>query len=316
MNDRDRFVGQRRASWEELERLLVRTPSAAEWSTLASRYREVCGDLSRAKALDLGEDVNGYLDDLSSRAHHALYGARRSTGVRLLELIGREVPREVRAQWPTFLLAFLLFYGPALVGFVGSALNASFAGSVLPPETLAQMEEMYRSPELHRGDGEDATMAGFYVMNNVGIALRCFATGALFGLGPLFYLTYNGLVIGTVAGYLTSLGYGGNLLSFTAGHSAWELNGVVLAGAAGLRLGWALVETHGQTRVASLRSVGPSVFRLVVGAAAMLFVAAAIEGFWSASPVPYPIKLAFGLLQVLLVAAWLLLGGRPLGRAR
>jgi hypothetical protein len=52
------------------------------------------------------------------------------------------------------------------------------------------------------------------------------------------------------------------------------------------------------------------VFRLVVGAAAMLFVAAAIEGFWSASPIPFPLKLAFGFVQIVLVAAWLLLGGR------
>jgi uncharacterized membrane protein SpoIIM required for sporulation len=310
MNDRDRFVSARRASWDELERLVHRAASPQDWSRLAARYREVCGDLSRAKALDLGEDVSGYLDDLSSRAHHALYGARAGGRLRIFEVLAFEAPRELRAQWRTFALALALFYGPGLLGFAGALMSSEFAASVLPPDTLASMEAMYRTSDVPRAAGEDAAMAGFYVLNNVGIALRCFATGVLFGLGPLFYLPYNGLVIGTVAGYLTSVGYGGNLLTFTAGHSAWELTGVVVAGTAGLRLGWALVETEGKTRAASLRAVGPSVFRLVVGAASMLLVAAAIEGFWSASPLPPPIKWAFGVVQVAAVVAWIVLGGR------
>ena len=105
-------------------------------------------------------------------------------------------------------------------------------------------------------------------------------------------------------------GGGWNLLTFTAGHSAWELTGIVVAGTAGLRLGLALVITGGHTRVFSVREAAPDLYRLVVGATALLAIAAAIEGFWSASPVPAPIKWAFGLVGVAIVAAWLIFGGR------
>ena len=93
--------------------------------------------------------------------------------------------------------------------------------------------------------------------------------------------------------------------------SAWELTAVVVAGAAGLRLGSSLVLTGGRTRGDALRAAGPDVLRLTAGAAVMLFMAAAIEGFWSGSSWPDPVRAAFGLLQVGLVVAWLTGRVRP-----
>jgi len=113
-----------------------------------------------------------------------------------------------------------------------------------------------------------------------------------------------------VKGYLFAVGYGGNLLDFIAGHGPWELTGIVVSGTAGLRMGWAMVVTGGRTRVGSLREAAPALYRLVVGAVALLLVAAVIEGFWSATPMPSVAKYSFGLVQVAIVAAWLGLGGR------
>ena len=308
--DRDGFVASRKKRWEELERLLGKESlDAVGWGQVATMYRSLCADLTRVQDLSLGEDIRTYLEDMAGRAHNRLYGARAIEGLRLRELIGREVPREVRRSWRFFLLASLLFYLPMLIGIGGAWFDPNFAASVLPPEQLDSMESMY-SDSLTRASGEDAAMAGFYVNNNVGIAFRCFATGAIVGLGPIFFLIYNGLVLGTVTGYLFSVGNGFNLLQFIAGHSAWELTGIVLSGTGGLRLGWALIETGGKSRAASLRAEGPGLFRLVLGAAALLFVAAAIEGFWSAGPMPAPVKYAFGGFQVLIVAGWLTFGGR------
>ncbi|MBT3218387.1 MAG: stage II sporulation protein M [Proteobacteria bacterium] len=308
--DRDTFVASRRPRWLKLERRLVTTRTAEQWSELSSLYRAICADLARARTRNLPPDIQSYLDELAGRAHNRLYGVRRGGGLGLLEVVGREFPREVRRCWRFFLAANLLFYGPFIVGFVGSMANPGFASSVLPEAMLSQLEQSYSSADMARGSSFDAAMAGFYVWNNVGIAFRCFATGALAGLGSVFFLVYNGLTIGTVAGYLGSVGYGMNLLSFTSGHTAWELTGVVVAGTAGLRLGWAMVVTEGRTRVGSLRHSAPALYNLIVGSATLLLVAAAIEGFWSAGPVPLSGKLVFGAIQVLIVAAWLILGGR------
>jgi len=313
MSDRDAFVAARRPRWERLETLLsglLRRPD--EWSELSAAYRSLCADLSRAQSLDLPPDVLHYLDDLAGRAHNRLYAASRGQwGLgRLVELLFAEVPREIRREWRFFLVATLLFYGPFALGGVGAFLDPGFATSVLPESMLAGMEDMY-STDVGRSDaGQDAAMAGFYVRNNVGIALRCFVTGVFAGLGSVFFLVYNGLVLGVVEGWLWRAGHGWNLLEFTAGHTAWELTGIVVSGTAGLELGWALVVTNGRTRSGSLRAAAPTLYRLVVGTAFLLFVAAMIEGFWSGSPVWASVKLAFGAVQVVIVASWILLGGR------
>lgn len=313
MVDRDGFVVPRRPRWEQLQGLVGRKHlNPDEWADLAAGYRAVCADLAKARTLDLPSDVQGYLDDLAGRAHNRLYAVRPAgLGRSLWTEAIHGFPRALRGEWRFFILASALFYLPFFVGFFGPFVDSGFSARILPDEMLRQLESMYSTADLERGSATaDATMAGFYVFNNVGIAFRCFATGIFAGLGPLFYLVYNGLLIGTSAGYLGSVGMGFNLLEFTSGHSAWELTGVCVSGAAGLRLGWALVVTEGRTVTASLLRAAPTLFRLVLGTALLLFVAAAIEGFWSASPVPRPLKFAFGAVQCTIVAAWLLFGGR------
>jgi uncharacterized membrane protein SpoIIM required for sporulation len=309
--ERGPFVAVGRARWSRLERLLdARSLRPQDWLELAALYRAVCADLATARGAGEPTDVQGYLDELAARSHARLYagtggGDPRSVWTDALH----GFPRELRAQAPFFLVSLVLFFGPLLVGFFGALLDPTYAARILPEEQLRSMEAAY-AEDLSRGTGGDAHMAGFYVYNNVGIALRCFATGILFGGGPLFYLVYNGLVIGTTAGHLTAAGVGGNLLTFVSGHSSWELLGICVAGAGGLRMGWALVSTAGRTRIGSLSAAAPSLYRLVLGATVMLLVAAAIEGFWSAGPVPPPGKWAFGGLQLGIVTAWLALGGR------
>jgi uncharacterized membrane protein SpoIIM required for sporulation len=308
---REAFVRARADRWQALEdNLKRRDRSAHDASELARLYRAVAADLSTAHTSDQPRDVLDYLDDLAGRAHNALYGSRRLGGFSPLRLLAVEFPRALRRNGGFFLLANLLFYGPFLVGTVSCLLDPSLAMQVLPEAQLEQMEEMYATNIGRGSTSDDAQMAGFYVNNNVGIAFRCFATGAFAGLGSLFFLVYNGAMLGTVEGYLIANGRGWNLLLFTSGHSAWELTGIVVAGTAGLRMGWALLVTGGRSRAASLAAAGPELFRLVAGFTLMLFVAAAIEGFWSASPIPWFVKLPFAAIQVVLVVLWLVLGGR------
>ena len=152
-------------------------------------------------------------------------------------------------------------------------------------------------------------MTGFYVWNNIGIAFRCFATGVLFGLGSVFFLVYNGLTIGAVAGLVTAAGHGKNLLTFTCTHGAFELTAIVISATAGMVMGYALVDTRGRTRFGSLRARGRDIVYLVMGAALMLAVAALIEGFWSPSGVPARVKWGTAIAAYALVISYLTFAG-------
>ncbi|HEX6275067.1 MAG TPA: stage II sporulation protein M [Polyangiaceae bacterium] len=316
MKSRDAFVVQRTPAWNELDLLLVRDRlDGAALSRLSALYREVCSDLMTARAAGFGTDLLGHLDGLAARAHAALYGhgARRwRTGLRLLL---SDFPRRLRESAPFMLASALLFFVPFALGLASTLLSPRFAEAVLPPSQLENMAEMYsKSVSEGRASGTNAAMAGFYVMNNVGIAFRCFATGILYGVGSIFFLVYNGLMTGTVVGHVTAVGYGRNIFAFICGHSAYELGAIVIAGAAGLRLGYSLIATGNLTRLGSLRVAALGTVPLVVGAAAQLLIAAAVEAFWSPSSAPYPAKYAFGAVSLVIVLGFWVFAARGLGR--
>lgn len=316
---RDRFVGSRRARWDALEHLLTadvklhRRP-ARTISQLAALYRAVSADLMRARALGLGLDVISHLNSLCSRAHNLLYGAKPLQFAALWDFLLQGFPRAVRRSfWPCF-IASIVFYGPFALGLLATLENQDFALLVLSPEALEQMAEAYAEGfDQGRDESIDSAMAGFYVYNNVGIAFRCFATGILFGVGSIFFLFSNGLSIGCVLGHVIASGSGANILTFVSGHGAFELTAIVIAGGAGLAMGYALVATGGRTRLGSLRAKAPELATLIGGAAVMLLVAAGIEAFWSPSSAPREVKWTVAALLWSFVFVYLFFGGRDFG---
>jgi uncharacterized membrane protein SpoIIM required for sporulation len=317
---RDRFVATRRQRWDALEQLLATNQKlhkrpAQTISQVAALYRAVSADLMRAKALGLGLDVVQHLNSLSSRAHNLLYGAKPLSLAALSDFLLQGFPKAVRRnRWPC-LISTLLFYGPFVFALFATLAQRDFALLILPAETLEQMADAYAEGfAAGRDESTDSAMAGFYVYNNVGIAFRCFATGILFGTGSVFFLLMNGLSMGAVLGHVIGSGSGRNILTFVAGHGAFELTAIVIAGGAGLKMGYALIATGGRTRLGSLRAQADDLAILVAGSALMLLLAAGIEAFWSPSAASAEIKWLVAAGFWLFVFAYFVFCGRDLGK--
>jgi uncharacterized membrane protein SpoIIM required for sporulation len=280
-------------------------------------YRRLCQQLALAQARGYSTHSIDNLQLLVQRGHQQLYRHRSPLTGRLLGFFLGGFGRLVREEWRYVAAASLLFY-MSLLGM--GALVLAFPElvySLISPEQVAQMEAMY-DPETSRlgrfGEreaGDDWVMFGYYVMHNIGIAFQTFAGGLLFGLGSLFYLLFNGLMIGAVAGHLTGIGYHQPFWSFVIGHGAFELTAITLAGAAGLKLGAALVAPGRLTRGEALRLAAAKSVRLIAGATLLLLLAAFIEAYWSSMTYPSaPAKYAVGALFWLLVGLYLSLSGR------
>jgi uncharacterized membrane protein SpoIIM required for sporulation len=312
------FAVHRQRDWTELDALVRRAAdkgpralSTKEIARVSPLYRDLCADLARAQAARYSAPLVEYLQGLTASAHGVLYGGKgRARAVGARAMFGA-FPRAVRAHWRAMAIAFVLFFGPLAFGVLASLDDPAFAFRIVPESQLRQLTEAYaKGFDAGRQGGEGALMAGFYVNNNVGIALRCFATGIFGGLGSAFYLVQNGLSIGAILGYVASQGAGGNILVFVVGHSSLELGAIVIAGGAGLTLGWSIVVPGEKTRLASLQDRARDVVVIVCGAAVMLVMAAGVEGFWSGSSIPAQVKFGFGAAMLLLVCAYLLLAGR------
>ncbi|MFC6633599.1 stage II sporulation protein M [Microbulbifer taiwanensis] len=310
------FENRYRDGWEQLEQWLKSgdTDGTAALD-LPAAYRGLCQQLAVAKERQYTNQLIDRLNQLVMAAHHRVYQQqtlRRNTWLWYL-LAG--FPQAVRAQMRTVLLATALFLLPALVLGIGSYHNDALIYSVMAPDQVLQFESMYdprnRVLGRERGSDSDLMMFGFYIKNNIGIAFRTFAGGLLFGLGSIFFLVFNGLVLGAVFGHITRVGFVTTFYPFVIGHGAFELTAIVLAGAAGLRLGQSLVDPGRLRRRVALRLASVEAMKIMYGTFLMLVIAAFLEAFWSSSTaLPIALKLGVGALLWLLVIAYFALAGR------
>jgi len=320
----ERFVALHEAAWMEVETWMRGTGRKAWSSALAeqgldfpAQYRRICQHLALARARGYSHDVIDRLQRMVDHGHQVLYRPPAPRWHRVGEFIVAGFPRLVRREWKAMLIATALLYLPTIACLVLIHFRPDVAGMIFSGHKLDEFEQMYNPAraKIGRTSGTDVAMFGFYVLNNVSIAFRTFAAGLFFGVGAIYVLVVNGILFGGIAGHLDAIGYGGPFWRFVVAHSAFELTAIVIAGGAGLRLGYTLLAPGRLRRGDALRQAGSTGAQLVLGAFVMLVIAAFIEAFWS-SVAAFPDSLKFGSAAVLwtLVGAWLWLGGR--GRRR
>jgi uncharacterized membrane protein SpoIIM required for sporulation len=301
--------------WQQFEDFLERPKSTAfPPEEMPARYRRLCQSLALAADRQYSPALVDRLNQLALRGHHALYQNRRRQTQRVVEFMLAGFPALVREEWRLVLAATLLFFGP-LLGLIAVLLVfPEFVHYLLTPEQIASYHEMYDPASKRLGMREadsSVAMFGFYIWNNVQIGFQTFAGGLAYGVGSAWFLAANGAVIGATAGYLTEIGYTRTFWSFVAGHSSFELIAIVLSGAAGLRLGLALIAPGNLTRKAALVAAAKPAVRIMYGAALLFFIAAFVEAFWSPmTEVPYATKIAAGVAGWVLLAAYLAFAGR------
>jgi uncharacterized membrane protein SpoIIM required for sporulation len=280
---------------------------------LGELYRSACTDLMLAEEHDLPRETVKYLHSLVGRGHNVIYRAQGFSFRDWGRALFQSAPRRLRSD-PALKLAALVFWGTFLLIALVSAGRPDFARTVVTEPVLDQFDHDFAQPVYaERPDGRkrsDTMMAGFYIQHNASIGLSCFVWGIVFGLGSLYQLIYNALIIGTLFGHMLAQPFGWNFFNFVTAHTSFELTAIVVSGAAGLRLGWGWIDTQGQSRLASLRREAANALPSA-GAAVVLFVLAAIvEGYVSASALPYWVKAAVAVVSAAIIVAYLALGGR------
>jgi len=310
------------AEWTELEGLLDQllrrknAPGGAapiRGERVAVLYRRACEHLALARARSYPAYLLNQLERLTADAHQVIYQRREFGVAKIRHFLNVEFPATVRANVGYVWLSAALLYIPGIV--IGWLMyqRPELILSVVDATTAASFEQMYSesAKAVGREAEGDWLMFGFYIRHNIGIAFQCFAGGLFAGLGSLFYLIYNGALIGAVAGYLTQRGHGPTFWAFVATHSAFELTAIVLSGAAGLKIGYSLVMPGRLTRMQSLVEATRNCAPIVAGAAGLLLVAAALEAFWSsASWLPHLVKYGVAAGCWIGVLSYLSLQGR------
>ncbi|HEX2826497.1 MAG TPA: stage II sporulation protein M [Burkholderiales bacterium] len=315
------FEARYGAEWDAFEAWLARRESGTKEGPppipdveIPQRYRRLCHQLAIARDRRYATDIVDRLHDIAIEVHQVLYGGRTRHDHAWLGYILGGFARCVRSQRRLALAAILLFFVPFALMVALAQVYPDAVYYVMPGHNLAEFEQMYgpgASRLGRRGAESDFYMFGYYIFNNVSIAFQTFAGGLVFALGTVVVLVINGVMIGAVAGHVTAIGYGPAFWSFVAGHSAFELGGIVLSGAAGLRLGSALVSPGQLTRKEALAVAGRDAAGIMYGVAGMIVAAAFIEAFWSANTdIAHAIKYGVGIALVAITIGYFISAGR------
>ncbi len=317
--DERTFIEGSREAWERLESTLSETRSSGVTRLDATRLRQLHDDYRRSAA-DLAyaqthfpeSQSAEYLNSLVGRAHAELYGAAPRRLASMWGFFARGYPALVREHWREVSLSAALLFGATALGFILAYVNYPLARLFIPEALREGVSDTLESgTDLHAITAPFAPLltAGI-TANNIQVAFLAFAGGMTFGALTVYALMVNGLLLGALAGAFDKAGGSLYFWALIVPHGSLELPAIVLAGAAGLMIGRALISPGDLPRSAALKRVSPNALRVLLGTLPLFVVAGAIEAFITPAPLPESLKLAFGAVLAALLLTYLLFAGR------
>ena len=328
--DLSRFVKNERPYWQELEAALIALKASrldlsdlTESRRVLALFQRACADLSRLGSSNAEPELRDYLETLVARAYAEIHSSRTHYHrFRPVHWLLRVFPRTFRLHLRAFYLSSAITLLGMLVGALLLMLDPDAMGSISPfPHTVEQTptervekeEKAFSSGEDHL-EGHKSQFSAQLMANNIGVSIKAMALGLTWGLGTVLILFYNGVILGAVALDYIADGQLVFLIAWLLPHGSWEIPAILIAGQAGLMLGRAIIGWGSREGLRTrLRLIVQDLATLIGGVAVMLVWAGLVEAFLSqyhAPVVPYWAKIAFGVLQVVVLFAWLLLAGR------
>lgn len=317
MGNVNRFIDENKDNWQRLEDLLgmlsgssLRGLSRIEVREFGELYRRAATDLAIARAETRDPKLINYLNSLVIRAHGKIYRAEGDGAALIRRYFSRELPEAFRGLLPFTSTAFGVFMLVGIASFLLCYYDADFANllGLGVYRTFAETDVQWWM-DLNRANqiGSSGILT-----NNIRVAIFAFALGAFFGIGTIYILFINGLMIGGVLGvcFRANPEFGNALVTFMVGHGVVELMCIFIAGGAGMAIGYSIVDPGDRTRAEALKYRGRQAARMIVGCALFLVVAGVIEGFLSPSQLPAAVKFGTGILTGTLLLAYLFLAGR------
>jgi uncharacterized membrane protein SpoIIM required for sporulation len=305
----------RARAWQEADARIARfargrTDDAADAVRLVDDYRLLAHELARARALLPASRTREYLESAYARAHATLHHGAMHFGSVLKRLFTVETPAAMRWLAPYLAWTTLIFVLAAWAGYALVHRYPELIALFASPDMIASVEGGKLWTQGLLNIVPSSVLSAQILTNNIVVSLCAYCLGFLFGLGTLYILGLNGLMLGAFFAFVGQHGLTRELFSFVVPHGCVELSVMCLSGAAGAAIGEALVRPGEAGRLESFRAAALRSAVVLMSCAVLLVGAGLIEGFISPDPrVALPARLAIGLgywcLMVALLSGWL-----------
>jgi len=304
--DLDAFTAVHGSSWERLSVLAKRRRlTGPESDEMVRLYQEVATHLSAVRSAAPDPLTITRLSDLLNRTRSRIVGAHDPAWVEVWRYFSVSVPAALyRIRWWT-LGVTVAFCVVALITGIHIATDADALSMMGTPRQRAhyvnEAFEAYYEPT--------AAFAAMVWTNNAWISAQMVAFGVT-GIWPVYVLVINAVNIGAAGGLMSYYGALDVFLTLIAPHGLLELTAVFVAGAAGLKTFWALIDPGPRKRTVALAQEGRALITAAVGLAVVLAVAGLIEAFVTGSNMPWWLKIVIGFIALVAFWVYVLIPGR------
>ena len=274
------FVKQNKDKWSTFENLLSNKISMNP-DDLSDLYIEITDHLSYAKTFYPKSNTEFYLNQLASTAHQKIYKTKKESKNRIITFFTKEFPMEFYQHQRKLLIAFLVFALFVIIGAFSAASEGDFVRSFLGDGYINMTLENIEKGDpmaVYKQQGEFNMFLGI-TLNNIKVALMAFTYGLLLGIGSLYVMLQNGLMLGSFQYFFYEKG-----LLWESARTIWihgtiEISVIIVAGCAGLTLGAGMLFPDTYTRLESFKRGVKSGLKILMSTIPFFIVAGFLEGF-------------------------------------
>jgi uncharacterized membrane protein SpoIIM required for sporulation len=304
------WLEKRKPYWSRLETLLnqstqggLKSLSRSDLQELSLLYRQTAADLAAIREDRGSVHFARYVNQLLVRAHNTIYSGHRASPAAMFSFFWTTFPATFRRNLNHCLLAVFIFLIAGTVGAILTYQNPDFKVKILGPQMVETIDrhEMW----THSIVGIKPLASSAIMTNNMSVGFTTFAFGITAGLGTIYMMAFNGLLIGVIGMACQLSGMSLQLWGFVAPHGVLELPAIFIAGGAGLRIAQGLLFPGVLPRKESLARAGLEAVQLVLGTIPILIVAGLIEAFVSPTGLPVALKFSVAGALFILLAAYL-----------
>lgn len=312
--DIDRFINSNEPVWTRLDELTrrARTRVAAlddgELDELVQLYQRTSAQLSYARTFFGDPALTARLTKLVAAAANVIYGKRPRTLQTVAQFFATTFPAAVWHNRRFMAIAAIAFFGPALLvatWLLNSRAALDASGSAA--ERTHYVEEQF---EQYYSEQPSAQFFTLVTTNNIRVGFMAFALGGILCIPGVAILAFNGVSLGQAAAWMISEGDTLRFFGLILPHGALELTAIVLAGGAGLAVGWALIAPGDRPRNEAVAEEGRRAAAIALGLMATFVVAGLIEGFVTGSGLPAVVRVGIGLIAWAAFMTYLWRSGR------
>jgi len=311
--DLDAFSAVHAPTWARLDALSGRRRlSGAEADEIVLLYQEVATHLSTVRSTAPDPSLVSRLSEVLGRARSAIAGSHDPSWSDVSRFVRTVLPAALfRVRWWTVAVTGAFLALALVAGLHVYADPAAQAAMGTPSQLQEYADQAFAN---YYTDYPGQSFAAQVWTNNAWIAAQCVAFG-ITGVMPVLVLVQNAVAVGS-AGAVMALHDGlAVFFQLILPHGLLELTAIFVAGGAGLRIFWTVVDPGGLPRARALVEAGLSLITVAIGLVGVLAVSGLIEGFVTPSSLPWGVKIAIGALALAGFWVYVLVLGRRAVRA-